>query len=307
MSKKDLKPDDQMIEAVVQDYLQRNPGMKRENLLVQTVGGKLVVRSIKKAFSSVSKSVLEKQTASPQYPRFLEEISRSSAERYESCRQSLQSTKQYADWISLPRFSTFSDGGHRKILESLKRLEQKFAQLHDALQDVKDRFSETINGGIKPDSDVIRAWVREYMEVLLDQLKCQRSILKVELKLGDQFAECAKRFLSEGIPKEYNETDPDFIKVLVKAVRILKNHGIDVPVLSGSMDVKTFGAALNQFANQLEERRKQLGELHQLIAQIETFIKQLQGNSPDSTVSTHTMKENKLSQPVTVRSQNRKK
>ena len=47
MDSQNRTPGDQLIESVIQDYLRRNPGMQREDILVQTIGGRLVIRSIK--------------------------------------------------------------------------------------------------------------------------------------------------------------------------------------------------------------------------------------------------------------------
>jgi len=279
MVKKEFTPDERMIETVIQDYLQRNPAMKREDILVQTVGGKLVIRSIKNAFSRIPKSVQEEQSASPQYPRFLQELSRNSAERLKTCQQSIQSAKLLIDWMSNPRYADFTGNIQKKILQAIRVLEPKFTQLHDTLQDVKDRFSEAINGGLRPAPDEIRQWVQEYMQILLSQLKCQRSIFINELKVGDRFAECANRFLREGIPQEYDNPNPDFVKNVVKAVLILKKNGIEMPSVSGTMDVKTFGDALMKFANRLEIRRKKLHELSRLIDYIEALIGQMKGTS----------------------------
>lgn len=279
MDSQNRTPGDQIIESVIQDYLRRNPGMRREDILVQTIGGRLVIRSIKKAFAAIPRSVQQKQFASPQLQKFLDEIARSGNERLLICLESLQKCKEYSAWILQPCFQTSDETASRKSFINLEELERKSHQSACDIQNLKDKFSETINGGIKPSPSLIQTWVQEYMQSILAQIKCQRSIYQNELNLGNQFESCVKRFMSERIPAQSGKPDPAFIKILAKAIIILKNSGIETLEVGDGSDIKAMDQALSAFRDRLRTRWRALEELNQLIAHIEAFIEHMHSAS----------------------------
>lgn len=253
--------------------------MRREDILVQTIGGRLVIRSIKKAFAAIPRNVQQKQSASPQLQKFLDEIVHSGNERLLICLESLQNCKAYSAWIVQPRFLNSGETAMRKSFIHLEELERKSHQAACDIQNLKDKFSETINGGIKPSPSLIQTWVQEYMQSMLAQIKCQRSIFQNELNLGNQFESCVKRFMSECIPSQSGKPDPEFIKILAKAIIILKNSGIETPEVGDGSDVKAMDRALSAFRDRLRTRWRTLEELNQLISHIEAFIEQMQAAS----------------------------
>ncbi len=262
-----------MEEIVIKDYLKRNPQVDPDSIIAETIGGKTVLRSIAKTLKETSPNKAPDKSVAQRQQRFLDELEQSVDVRLNSCQQSVNSSKEYINWLMHDRYQAFDEKKGRKIFDAITRLEDQAIQLTEDLLTFKDKFSESINGGIHANHLMIESLVKDYLQAVLEQLKCLRDILKQEMMLGDDFIDCSRDFFSNQIPQNFSKPDPAFIKKLAQAVLIIKSSGIEFPEnIEKSPDAKAIDESLNQLQMKLNQRKKQLHELNQLIAHIEVAL-----------------------------------
>ena len=262
-----------MEEIVIKDYLKRNPGVDPKSIVAETYGGKTVLRSIAKTLDSTFEQKPSNRKVTQHQKKFLDELERSGDNRLSSCQESVHSSKEYIDWLMHKRYKSFDEKKGREIFDSITRFENQAIQLTEDLLTYKDKFSESINGGIHANHLLIDSLVKEYLQAVLDQLKCLRNILTQEVDLGDEFIACSRDFFSNQMPENYSKPDPAFIKKLAQAVLIIKSSNIELPKdIESSPNAQAIENSLKELQEKLHQRKNKLYELNQLIAHIEVAL-----------------------------------
>ncbi|MEW6237802.1 MAG: hypothetical protein AB1656_20640 [Candidatus Omnitrophota bacterium] len=268
---------EQFKETIIEEYLKRNPGVKRSEIMTKLVNGRIVVGTIQEILTNLSSRTSTKTKVACPDRNIVDKLM-GEDERLADTVHSIDSSKQYIDWLFSSRSSGFSEDDRNQNIEYLTRhgtiCEYRAIDLHEA----KMKFAQAMTGKLKPTRSLIHTLLTEYMQTVLEQLKSQRLIYKREVELGDQFSQISREF----VRKLRATSKPSVMKAVSKVVEVLKNNRIDVAGINSANDIKGLTAALDRLGVQLEQRREEYTVLQEFITVFESVIEQLKAMQPEA-------------------------
>jgi len=267
---------EQFKETIIEEYLKRNPGVKRSEIMTKLVNGRIVVGTIQEILTNLSSRTSSKaKTACPD--RNIVDKLKGEDERLAASFQSIESCKHYIEWLFSSRSSGFSEDDRNQNIEYLTRhgtiCEYRAIDLHES----KMKFAQAMTGKLKPTRSLIHTLLTEYMQTVLEQLKSQRLIYKREVELGDQFSQISREY----IRKLHATSKPSVIKAVSKVADVLKSNKIDISGITNANDIKGLTAALDRLGAQLQQRREEYAILQEFITVFESVIEQLKAMQPE--------------------------
>lgn len=264
----------QMKEAIISDYLKKHPGVQRHEVLTKLVNGRYVVGTIEDVFKEMQ-GRRKGQIAQLNRRELLSELSRGGDERYKDSLESIKNSERYIEWLSVSKFTGFSEQDKKEHTEFLHRQGSVCSKCALDLHDARAKFQETIQAEAKLSRSSINTLVLEYLQAVYGQLKAVRSIFKREVELGDWFANATMGFFTTQFSGIHTKPNPAAVRAIARAFAILRENHIAVPEIQSQQDVKTFDQSMIQLKEQLEKRRKQFEELNGILNFLEAVIEEL--------------------------------
>ncbi|RLD97286.1 MAG: hypothetical protein DRI92_05900, partial [Aquificota bacterium] len=139
------KTSDQFKEALLDDYLERNPGLSRSQVVLRFKNGKPVFDTIDKVMSSASVR-MSKQN---QQELLRKQMEVKDDERYQSSCASIGNCKQMIDFLFAVTFMTFSLAEKKENLGALKRCERIILDRTHTKFNIKKEFLEMMSASAR--------------------------------------------------------------------------------------------------------------------------------------------------------------
>ena len=280
---------DQFKEALIDDYLEQNPGLHRSQVVLRFKNGKPVFDTIDKVMSSASVSMSKEN----QQELLRKEMEVSDDERYQACSESITNCKQLVDFFFTAAFVAFSLAEKKETLNTLKRCERVILDRTHTKFNIKKEFLEMMSGGGKISRSRIRSIIVLYFRALLDQLKSQNDVYSREYDLGNRLGDFAKGFIKEKATAIQSEVKPKTMERIAGIYTAAKRvTGEKVPK-PAKITVGELEKALAEMDVSLEKRRVLMHDIQKVIEFMEEVLKRIeqQGDSSISQEETNPKKK----------------
>ncbi|MBD3266974.1 hypothetical protein GF373_09915 [bacterium] len=264
---------EQMKQSIVEDYLKRNPDVSRSEVVTKLVNGRIVVGTMKEIFKKISNK--QNQRSAPDQ-KLLKKLSEGGDVRYSRCLNSIKFSKNYIQWLSVYKFTGFSDQDQKESLEYLNQQDMICGDKAKELYEAKVKFAEAMQQTRKPTRSLVQTLMLEYLSSTREQLNSQRLIYKKEVELGNKFGASSTNLIQNNFATIRSVKNPKAMRAVEKAIKILKDNAIQVPSITKEADVKLLTKSLDDLDGKLEDRRKEFNDLNALVKFLDTVIEELQ-------------------------------
>ncbi len=260
---------EQMKEDIIREFLHKNPEVKRYEVVTRNVNGRIVVDTIDNVFKyAAGRRTLEKIKDQ----KLLKRLTEKGEKRLTASLESINSSKRYVHWLYTSRFTGFTEKDKNENLDYLAQREVACGNATTDAYQAKQKIVKIMADKMKSNSSAVRTMIQDCMLAVLEQLKCQASVFKKEVELGDQFSFFTKQFLESSLSVVKSTVKPSTLNAMAKAYQILKNESIDASEISNSGSIQKFKQGLDEFEDQLEKRREDLHAIQQLVQFLEDLI-----------------------------------
>ncbi|RJP31139.1 MAG: hypothetical protein C4527_08235 [Candidatus Omnitrophota bacterium] len=265
----------QMKEAIIDEFLKKHPGVSRQQVITRTVNGRVIADTINNTFNVTQKQQAEK----PQDAKLLGEIVRRGEEQLVASLDSITCSKKYVDWLFSSPTTGFDEKEKNENIQFLEKREITAGNRAVDVHKVKINLTKVVASKSKATSSLAQTLVQEYLQAVLDQLKCQKSIFDRELVLGERFSTHTTSFIEKNLKTVQPQIKPTTVQALIKAYSILKNEKMEKMAITNPKNYQQFKTELDQFNKNLKSKREQLEAIQRLIHFIETILESM-GNPP---------------------------
>lgn len=262
-------------EEIITQFLKDNPGTRRAEVAVKYVNGRMVCEQIKDVFKDIS---LRKPVRSPIEKRLLNELAKGGDLRYTSSLESINTSRQYIDWLHSAPYTSFGDMEKSETLHFLQRKEEQSSTYVLDLVEAKKKLAKMMKSDIKPSESATKTIMTEYFQTSLVQMKCQHSVFSKEVDLGDSFASNAQKFIRENFGDIKARAKISTITAIKKAYNILRSTRINVPDITSNEKLKIVGDALDELKDQLDKKRKELQAIFKMIEFLQSIVDTLESS-----------------------------
>ena len=262
---------EQIKESLIEEYLQKNPGVDRSQVVSRLGSGKIVLDTIGNVLASVSG-----RKAREDEREFLEKQFRiNEDDRYQACRKSMENCKELVNYLSGSRVGGMSLDEKEKQLWFLKRQDRTIVNVTCEVHDIKAEILDMIGGKAYTSSSRVRSLTKNYLRAVLDQLKCQHTIYEREHSVGTEFTTSAFKFIEENVPSVRGSLKPAIRKRIVQAFKLAKKaSGQDAPAVPEPTR-EALEAALSEMEAELDVRRTQIQAIQKVIAVLEALLEKI--------------------------------
>ncbi|HPA47019.1 MAG TPA: hypothetical protein PLZ55_09315 [bacterium] len=288
----DPKVQDHLKEALIDDFIERNPGVTRSQVILRFKNGKPVFDTIDKVMASASVRVSEQQKKE----LLRKQMEIKDDERYKVCMESIRNSKQVVDFLFACSFVPFGLNEKNEHLNALKRGENIVVDRTHTKFNVKKEFLEMMSSDMRPNRTRIRDNMVLYFRAVLDQLKSQSDIFQREFDLGTRMNVSARDFMKEKSSSVKSEMDLATRKTVASVYMMAKKVAGQTAPKPEKVTVSALEGSLAEMETILNERRSQIQEIRQVVELLEKLIKQLElGEQAEEEVQTNGKSEKKRS------------
>ena len=197
-------------------------------------------------------------------------------ERYQSCKQSIESCKDLVEFLFSRTFSTLDQmekAGHVDFLSKHERI--AVHHIH-ALQEIRREFTTLLHADQSPSRLKVQDIAHRYLKGTLDQAKCRNRIFKREYTLGNRLAGDARVFLKETVSSIKSNIKGSTLNTIARMYSLAKRvSGQSVPEPAGT-SVQELESALDEMEAILERRRSQFEALEKVLDFIEKVLEKME-------------------------------
>jgi hypothetical protein len=265
-------------EEIITQFLKDNPGVRRTEIAVKYVNGKMICEQIKDVFRDIS---LRKPVRSPSEKRLLKELARGGDLRFTASLESINSSRLYVDWLHTAPYTSFGDMEKSETMHFLQRKEEQCNTYVLDLIEAKKKLSKMMKLDVKPSESATKTVMTEYFQTSLVQMKCQHSVYSKEVDLGDSFANNAQKFIRENFGDIKARAKISTITAIKKAYNILRSTRINMPDITSNEKLKLVGDALDELKEQLDKKRKELQAIFKMIEFLQGIVDTLETSVKD--------------------------
>ncbi|MBI1387105.1 MAG: hypothetical protein GC154_01480 [bacterium] len=286
MSERYDRVKEEILNALIQEYIRQNPGVSEQEVLYLAKDGKLVLSDLA--------SVLAEMKVRKDFNQSLESAGKMYANlaiqensRWQDCYDSAKHSRLMIDCLHSSPFNHFDQDTWTQEHHYIKRYESICARATVKVESSKDALAEIKKEGVRIQTPRGRMAVITYLQWLIDQMTALYRVLIKEVELGDQFEEHARRYIEtafETIEKNSTPFDlkPDIFNQIYKALEgdAKKTlHVESVSDLNRKLLIETKNS-LNQAIGKLKKhtqvRRQQFQEMWTAISTLRDSVKKLE-------------------------------
>lgn len=260
---------------LIEDYVHRNPGVQRKDVILKTANGKLVFSTIAQFFKEVAKTAPKDQDRLTDED--LKPLQQDDKSRATACAKSLETSKRLIDFLFMSKIADFGVFERNQHSQFLKRQKSVF------LEKIKD--SETskkniltminVNGDLK--RNLLKTYLTEFLHALVDQLKSQSAIYKREHELGNILVDHTQEIITNNFKNVKKSVSPKAQKNIAKIYNYLKKDvKLDIPTTQ-KLNLELIDDAIKKMEAKLETRRSQMDNIEKVVSFIETMVAKLEG------------------------------
>ena len=263
---------DQIKETLIDEYLEKNPGVARSEVVTRMQNGRLVFDTIKNVVGNVSSL----KAAEAEKELLKKQLQIKEDERYQACQASIQTCKRIVNSLFTTKAGDFGIIEKNDQLKFLRRQEKTIVSLAYDVHQVKGEFLEMTAGKVNPTHSRTRTLTNQYLKSVLDQLKSQQSIYAREYELGSKFSRRTSEYIKEHIPDVKGQLPLATRKRIAQAFALAKKvAGQNAPQPS-EITREALEEALAEMDSGLDQRRVQIGAIEKVIALVEAIVKELE-------------------------------
>ncbi|MFH1739154.1 MAG: hypothetical protein ABIH23_09105 [bacterium] len=266
------KPGDHIKEALIDDFLEKNPGVSRSQVVMRFKNGKPVFETIDRVMASMSIRMSRKH----EQDLLRKEMAVQDDERYQACKCSLENCKHLVDFLFTASFIAFGLVEKNAQTTALSRNERVIITSTDTKLNIRKDFLKMMEGSAALARARIRSMILQYFRAVLDQLKSQKDIFSREYMLGNEMAENVRDFIKENIAAVKSQVKQGTLKAISRAYGVAKRVAGQVVPEPNKISVDELEVVLGEMEPVLEKRRVQFHEIERVIAYIEKVVKQLE-------------------------------
>ncbi len=255
-------------ESIVNHYVEENPYIASHDVFESTAQGNIISDSIQNTMQQVVDDEGDRDN--------LDELAKKEDERYAACQTSIQSSTQYIQWLSMSRFTDFTQQDNKDNAQYLKEQMDICSRHGLALYQAKQQFAALLKGDATPERSVINELLMVFLQSVVGQLIAQKDIFKCEVYLGDQFSSSVQQFFCSKFKDKKIKPESSAVRAIEWAFSIIKDNQINVPDDIDPMDVVAFENVMHSLDKQLNKRRVDYDNLYKLIAILEKVIAKLE-------------------------------
>ncbi|MBI1387629.1 MAG: hypothetical protein GC154_04205 [bacterium] len=260
-----------MKEIIINDYLRKNPDIKRHEIVTKTVNGRVIVETITNTFNKLSERNRPKNALSNKEKKLLKHLADGGDSRYAASLESISTSRKYIDWLAGSTFTGFSESDKEENTQFVEKREVDAGRRAQELLYVRKKFTDQMSSTTKPSRSLIQTLMMEYISAVMRQLKVQAQVFGKEIELGNLFSDNVKRFLRDNFDK-LEKASEKIIATVGKAIKILQKGAPKPLDVKGKEDHKKVQALLDDQNKDLTVRREEYDMIIQLIAYLEKLI-----------------------------------
>lgn len=265
---------EQMKEEIVQDFLKKHPGTKREEVVTKLVNGRVVVETIHTVFNKVSEKQKRDKILSKEDKLALKQLKKGADERFSNTILSIKTTREYGEWLFHCTLIVFTqeeyDENNLFLDDKTKLLKRRSIDL----MYVRKKFADCMKGSAKPSPSLVQTMTVEYVNALMEQLRVQGALFGQEIAIGGKFSNGVRCFITDNIDN-FKDVDDKILEYIGQAFKFLKNNNINPIHVTGKEEHKLLAASLDTLDGKLQQRRKQFKQIMSLVDLLNTLVDHL--------------------------------
>lgn len=265
---------EQMKEIIINDYLRKNPDVKRHEIVTKSVNGRIIVETITNTFNKLSERQKQKGGVSDKEKKVLKHLSEGGDVRYAASLDSLGATRKYAEWLCESSFAPYTEKERDETNDFLDKREVDAGRRAQELLYVRKKFTDQMSSTTKPSRSLIQTLMMEYIAAVMRQLKVQAQLYGKEVELGDMFSTNVKKFLRDNFDKLEGAPEK-VIATIGKAFKILQKGSPQAINVTGKEDHKKIQVLIDKQSQELNVQRQEYQMILQLIAYLENMLAQM--------------------------------
>ncbi len=265
---------EQFKDEIITQFLKANPGVKRSEVTLRYVNGKVVCEHISNTFADLSK----RKIRSKEEQQLLNELASGGDKRYSICLESISSSRQFSDWLVDSPGIAYDEMDRGETNRFLERREQLSANYALELNGFKKKIAKLMESEEETPEEQVKLLMTEYFQSSHAQLKCQKSVMEKECELGDMFTDYSEEFIKEHYLELKPKAGPKTVDAIKQAYNILRSSIIDMEEvdakekITSKAQLKKLAGGLNKLNNQLNTKRQQLEAIQKMIAFLEELV-----------------------------------
>lgn len=268
----------QIQESLVEAYLKKNPGIRREDVIIKTVNGKLVYSTIVDFFMAMANSASESKIQIS--PEELEPLNQDEKSRVASCIKSLKTCARLIDVLLKNHASGFAmeKGKHNQFLKRQKGIFLNSVKAsYESKQDILAMIN--IKGAFK--RNLLRNYLTEFLQAVVDQLKSLCLIYKREYELSQRLSNHTKNMIDTHLKDiEGSMSREDKEKVARVYIYLMKDPKIDLPPVN-KLNISMMSKAIDKLGIKLENFRQEISKIENVISFVEELVENLKRQSEE--------------------------
>ena len=263
-------------ESIVNHCVEENPELNPADVLESTAQGNILSDSIQNTMQQIVDDEDYTELNDADNRKNIDELATTENERYAICLDSVQSSNKYIQWLSLSRFTDFTQQNNKENAEYLKEKMEIYSQNGLELYQAKQKFAELLQGDFTPEKSMINELLKIFLESVVGQLQSQQAVFEREINLGNLFSSAVQKFFCGKFRDKKIKPDPSVVRSIEWAFSIIKDNQIDIPGDIDPLDVVAFEETMDKLDAKLHKRRIDYDNLHSLIELLEKAIAKLE-------------------------------
>ncbi|HOE10273.1 MAG TPA: hypothetical protein PLQ35_07285 [bacterium] len=272
----DPQVQDLLKEELIDDFLQRNPGVSRSQVILRFKNGKPVFDTIDAVMASTPVRVSEHEKKE----LLRKQMEIKDDERYKVCTESVRNSKQVVDFLFSCSFVPFGLSEKNEHLNALKHAENIVVDRTHSKFNVKKEFLEMMSSDTRPNRTRIRDIMVLYFRAVLDQLKSQSDIFQREFDLGTMLNTYSRDFMKSKASSVKADMDSATRRTVASVYMMAKKLAGQTAPKPETITVAALEGSLAEMEMVLDRRRVQIQELKQVVELLEKLVNKMEKGGP---------------------------
>ncbi|RJP25795.1 MAG: hypothetical protein C4527_16480 [Candidatus Omnitrophota bacterium] len=285
MSKPFETAQEEIRNALVDEYLKQNPGVSKQEVIMACKDGKLIFSDLATFLAEMK--ITKGFSQSLENARSLfENLAIHENQRWKECCLSIEYSKLMLDCLVSSPFNYYDKVGWKRERDHLENQMRLGAKATVKLSTYKEQIIALRKNTDSIRTPSTRSVVIEYHNWVIYQLKILHQVYKKEVDLGDIFSDCASNFITvtfeeirrKAVPFNLNVDEINTIYAVLKG-NANANLGLDgIVELTANLLHRTRMAltqAVEEMKERIEKRRAQFEEIWKAISSMQEFVNKM--------------------------------
>lgn len=269
---------DSIKQSLINEYLKKNPRVRREEVIAKSVNGEWIIDNI----NTILNDIFKRDDINDLFHQatVFDDLKSDSEKRYKACQISIGNSKKVIDFLFL---STFASFGLKEKNENIAYLGQQERLCAESIVQYYTNVKSILKLMNLPNPEFIqlKSNVLDYFDSLQKQMRYQYNIFDREITLNNDFSSYSKNLIQDHLKNLHTKIkDTDKKKLLLnqvaKAYLILKANGSLKIEDASSVSIDMFSQVLKDFDVVMTKKRGQLEAVQKVIKALEKVVQYLE-------------------------------